>query len=176
MLGARSATVAVPGCGELSLTVASESPQHAEDWPQAGSLSPHVARLAENPLVRYMWGGLGTLSVAMGIIGVVLPGWPTTIFLIIAAACYARSSQRMYDRILNNRAFGPHVRRFRETGTMPFRAKVFALGMMWPFAAFAVLFAIPDDLLWAKAVTLLLVVAGSIYVLWLPTDRSPDAA
>jgi uncharacterized protein len=84
-----------------------------------------------------------------------------------------RSSQRMYDRILNNRAFGPHVRRFRETGAMPFRAKVFALGMMWPFVAFAVLFAIPDHLLWAKAITLLLAVIGTAYILSLPTDRAP---
>ena len=134
--------------------------------------SPHVANLAENRMVRLAWGGLGTFSLGLGIVGVVLPGWPTTIFLIIAAACYARSSQRMYDRIVNNGTFGPHVRRFRETGAMPKRAKVLSLGLMWPFVLFAVLVAIPGTLLWAQALTLILAVAGTLYILHLPTDRS----
>lgn len=151
---------------------ASGTGQAADPLPQAGARD---VRIAERRLVRVAWGGLGTLSLGMGIIGVALPGWPTTIFLIIAAACYARSSQRMYDRILNNRVFGPRVRRFRETGSMPLRAKAFALGMMWPFVTFAVLFAIPDSLLWAKALTLLLALAGTAYILHLPTDRLTPA-
>ncbi len=138
---------------------------------EASPHAAHVARVAENPVVRAAWGGLGTFSLAMGIVGVFLPGWPTTIFLIIAAACYARSSQRMYDRIISNRAFGPHVRRFRETGTMPLRAKVLALGIMWPFVLFAVFVAIPTTLVWAHALTLILAVAGTIYILRLPTSR-----
>lgn len=149
----------------------SPAPSYASD-----EGSPHVAHVTENRLVRAMWCGLGTVAVTLGIIGVVVPGWPTTIFLILAAACYARSSQRMYDRILNNRTFGPHVRRFRETGGMPLRAKVIALGLMWPFVAFAVLVAIPSSLLWAQALTLLLAAIGTAYILHLPTDRNRPTA
>lgn len=141
----------------------------------AADASPHIARVAENPIVRAAWGGLGTFSLTMGIVGVFLPGWPTTIFLIVAAACYARSSQWMYDRIISNRAFGPHVRRFRETGAMPLRAKVLALGIMWPFVLFAVFVAIPTTLIWAHALTLILAVAGTIYILRLPTSHSRSA-
>lgn len=133
--------------------------------------SPHVANLSGNRMVRLAWGCLGTFSLGLGIVGVLLPGWPTTIFLILAAACYARSSQRMYDRIVNNRTFGEHVRRFRETGGMPKQAKVLSLGLMWPFVLFAIVVAIPGSLLWAQALTLVLAVVGTIYILHLPTDR-----
>jgi hypothetical protein len=134
-------------------------------------LSVHRARVASNPLVRWAWGAGGTLSLGMGLVGVVVPGWPTTIFLIIAAVCYARSSQRMYDRIISNRAFGGHVRRFREDGVMPRRAKALALGIMWPFVLFAVLIAIPSPVLWARIATLALALVGTAYILWLPSAR-----
>lgn len=130
----------------------------------------HLARPAENRLLRAMWGGLGTLALAFGIIGVVVPGWPTTVFLIIAAACYARSSQRMYDRILANPVFGPHVRRFRETGGMPMRAKVIALAIMWPFVTFSLVVAIPHTAHWAQALVLMLALLGTAYILSRPTD------
>lgn len=144
---------------------------------EQASMSVHQARLAANPLARWAWGAGGTLSLGLGLIGVVVPGWPTTIFLIIAAVCYARSSQRMYDRIISNRAFGPHVRRFREDGVMPVRAKVLALGIMWPFVLFAVLVAIPSPLPWARIATLALALVGTAYILWLPSRlREPKAA
>lgn len=113
---------------------------------------------------------MGCVSLVFGGIGVVVPGWPTTIFLILAAACFAHSSQRMYDRVVNNRMFGSHVRRFRETGGMPRRAKAVALGTMWPFVIFSVGFAIPEPLLWARVLTALLAAIGTIYILRLPTD------
>ena len=144
---------------------------------QLGSASAvHHAQPAENRVVRLMWGALGTTSLAFGLIGVVVPGWPTTIFLIIAAAAYARSSQRMYDRILANPVFGPHVRRFRETGGMPMRAKVIALALMWPFVAFSLVFAIPTSMHWAQALVLTLALVGTAYILSRPTDRGGELA
>ncbi|MCK9486791.1 MAG: YbaN family protein [Dehalococcoidia bacterium] len=139
--------------------------------PQEAVHSAHVARVTENRLARVAWGTGGTFSLGMGVVGIVVPGWPTTIFLIIAAACYARSSQRMYDRILRIRGFGDHVRRYRETGAMPARAKMFALGIMWPFVLFSVFFAIPSGATWALALTLGLAVIGTIYILRLPLPR-----
>lgn len=135
----------------------------------------HHAHPAENRAVRLMWGALGSVSLALGLIGVVVPGWPTTIFLILAAAAYARSSQRMYDRILANPVFGPHVRRFRETGGMPMRAKVIAISLMWPFVAFSLVFAIPGAMHWAQGVVLVLALTGTAFILSRPTDRGVDA-
>ncbi len=57
---------------------------------------------------------------------------------------------------------------------MPRQAKVLSLGVMWPFVLFAVVVAIPGSLLWAQALTLVLAVAGTIYILHLPTDRGDE--
>lgn len=131
----------------------------------------HSVHVSPHRLARWAWGSAGTFSLVLGLIGIVLPGWPTTIFLIIAAACYARSSQRMYDRILANPIFGPHVRRFRETGGMPVRAKIVSLGIMWPFVLFAVFVALPPASVWLRAGVLTLAIAGTAYILSRPTDR-----
>jgi len=134
------------------------------------SSAPGV-HLSDSRIARLLWGGLGSVALVFGLIGVVVPGWPTTIFLIIAAACYARSSQRMYDRILANPVFGPHVRRFRETGGMPLRAKVISLAVMWPFVLFSVGVAIPWSMHWAQALVLTLALVGTAYILSRPTYR-----
>jgi uncharacterized membrane protein YbaN (DUF454 family) len=132
--------------------------------------SAHQARTPGNPLARALWLSAGTLMLACGVIGVVVPGWPTTIFVILALACYARSSQRLYDRVAANRLVGRQARAFRESGVMPRRAKLFALGMMWPFVGFAVFAGIPDGLLWAQLLTLALAVTGTAYILRLPSE------
>ena len=60
-------------------------------------------RLADSRMVRWVYVALGTLMVAIGVGGFVVPGLPTTVFLLMAAALYARSSERMYGWLLRNR-------------------------------------------------------------------------
>lgn len=128
-----------------------------------------LVRPVDNVVIRMVWGTLGTFSLVLGLIGVVVPGWPTTIFLILATAAYARSSQRMYNRILANPVFGPHVRRFRATGGMPMRAKVMSLAIMWPFVLFSVVFAIPASMHLVQALILTLALVGTAYIISRPT-------
>lgn len=80
---------------------------------------------------RSIYAGLGWCAVALGFAGVFLPGLPTTVFLIAASYCFARSSPRFEAWLYANRWFGPRLRRFRETGGMPKSAKVAALTSMW---------------------------------------------
>jgi len=82
------------------------------------------------PLMRGIWLVLGTVLAVAGLIGVALPLLPTTPFLILAAACFARSSPRLEARILNDPRFGPLVRDWRERGAIPPKAKLFAVGGM----------------------------------------------
>ena len=56
----------------------------------------------------------GTLSLALGMIGIFVPLLPTTCFLLLAAWCYARSSPRLYDRLLRARWIGDYLRRYRD--------------------------------------------------------------
>jgi uncharacterized membrane protein YbaN (DUF454 family) len=81
--------------------------------------------------MKTIYAALGILSVAMGIVGVFVPGMPTTVFVIAASYLFARSSPRLDRWLERNRWLGPSLRRFRETRGMPRRAKVLALASMW---------------------------------------------
>lgn len=77
---------------------------------------------------------VGCVAFAIGVVGVVLPGIPGTLFLILAAWCFTRSSPRFEAWLLEHPRFGPPVRRWRETGAIPQPAKWFAclsLGASW---------------------------------------------
>jgi uncharacterized membrane protein YbaN (DUF454 family) len=75
--------------------------------------------------------GAGTLCVGLGIIGVFVPILPTTPFLLLAAACYMRSSERFYEWLTNNIIFGAYVRNYIEGRGMPVRIKVFTILLLW---------------------------------------------
>jgi hypothetical protein len=81
-------------------------------------------------LRRIGWMSLGWLAVAVGAVGVVVPGLPTTGFFVLAAACFARSSPRFEQWVLDLPKIGPLVRDHRAGLGMPRRAKVVAIGMM----------------------------------------------
>ena len=80
----------------------------------------------------------GLFLTGLGLVGAVVPLLPTTIFLILAAACFARSSPRLEAKILNHPKFGPFVRDWRDRGAIPLRGKLFAMGgMAGGYAVFA---------------------------------------
>jgi hypothetical protein len=87
---------------------------------------------------RAAWIVLGLLSVAVGAIGIVVPGLPTTVFFIIAAACFARSHPRLERWVLDLPRIGPAVERYRAGLGMPLRAKYWAIGMIVVFTAISI--------------------------------------
>nr|VFJ65083.1 MAG: hypothetical protein BECKFW1821B_GA0114236_11002 [Candidatus Kentron sp. FW] len=74
---------------------------------------------------------LGTLCVALGVLGMVLPLLPTTPFLLLAATCYARSSERFYHWLVTNRWCGEYIRNYREGMGIPLGQKVLAILVLW---------------------------------------------
>jgi len=80
---------------------------------------------------KILYRGLGLCAVALGFIGVLVPGMPTTVFVLAASYFFARSSPRLEGWLLAHRWFGPPLRRFRDTGGMTRSAKAAALGSMW---------------------------------------------
>ncbi|HEY9237025.1 MULTISPECIES: YbaN family protein [Phenylobacterium] len=88
-------------------------------------------------MARAVYLVLGLALTALGVVGAFLPLLPTTVFLILAAACFAKSSPRLEARILSHARFGPLVRDWRSHGVIPRRAKVLAcIGMAIGFLIF----------------------------------------
>lgn len=84
--------------------------------------------------VRWAWFALGWVAVGLGGIGIVVPGLPTTVFFIVAASAFARSSPRFEAWVLGLRGVGPMVRDHRAGLGMPRRAKAVAVSMIVLFA------------------------------------------
>lgn len=80
---------------------------------------------------RYALAAAGVGSVGLAGVGVVVPGMPTTVFLIIAAWCFARSCPWLTDRLIRNRFFAPFVRYLEPGARMPRRAKIISICIMW---------------------------------------------
>ena len=129
----------------------------------------HTVDLNRSKFSRIIWFILGFTVMCIGLVGIVVPGLPTTPLMILAAACFAKSSQKFYDWIIYNKMFGHHVKNYREGKGIPKKSKPIILGTMWTFVLFAVLIAIPDsapDV--SRIATLVLAVIGTIFILRVP--------
>jgi uncharacterized protein len=89
---------------------------------------------ARSTVGRWAWFAVGWLAVGVGSIGIIVPGLPTTVFFIVAASCFARSSPRFERWVLDLPRVGPLVRDYRAGLGMPRRAKQWAVGMIVLFA------------------------------------------
>jgi len=85
---------------------------------------------------RYLLAAAGVVSLGLGAAGVVLPLLPTTPFLLLAAACFFRSSDRLYCWLIEHRWFGPYIRHYREHRAITLGAKVGTLAILWPTLGF----------------------------------------
>ena len=108
-------------------------------------------------LKRYLLLVAGTVSLGMGILGIFIPVLPTTPFLLLAAACYLRSSRRFYRWLLNNRVFGSYITNYLEGRGMPRRAKIITLFFLWATIGLSVGILIHNLIL---RIVLLLIAAG----------------
>lgn len=119
--------------------------------------------------MRPLWLGLGLASLAVGLAGVVLPLVPTTPMMILAAACFAKSSPRLHDWLWHHPVFGAAIRNWREHGAIPRKAKVAAIVAM--AAAFALS-------LWLGVAPLVLGIQATVLCvmgLWIATRPSAPA-
>tara|TARA_B110001452_G_C15224154_1_gene424325 strand:- start:1568 stop:2083 length:516 start_codon:yes stop_codon:yes gene_type:complete len=86
---------------------------------------------SRNPFVRGLWIVIGSLGVVFAVIGIFIPGWPTTSWLVLSAYCYARSSQKMFRWLLTNRMFGGALLEYYRTGrSLPLHSKVVIAGII----------------------------------------------
>jgi uncharacterized membrane protein YbaN (DUF454 family) len=109
----------------------------------------------------------GTVCVGLGIVGIFVPVLPTTPFLLLAAVCYARSSQRFHGWLLNNKLFGSYIRNYLEKKGITLRAKIITLSLLWITIGASVAFAV--ETLALKLILVIIATGVSIHVLSLRT-------
>lgn len=129
----------------------------------AGAVDTVNAVRAESrvhPALRVILLLAGTLCVAIGAVGIFLPVLPTTPFILLAAACYARSSDRMYRWLVSHPRFGRSMQAFLEKGGLPRRVKTVALVCGWMALGGMALFVVESHLGKALLIALALVKTG----------------
>ncbi|MFA6652265.1 MAG: YbaN family protein [Bacteroidales bacterium] len=89
---------------------------------------------------------LGTLCLALGIAGIVVPGLPATPFFLLTAGLYVRSSENLYQKLLNSPFAGPYIKKYRANKGMTKSAKVKVLIFMWLMITLSCVFLIPSEL------------------------------
>ena len=109
----------------------------------------------------------GNFFVAFGILGIFLPLLPTTPFLLLAAACYIRSSERFYNWLMNNKWLGNYIKNYREKKSIPLKVKVLSLSFLWLTIGYSVFFVVNIFLL--RVILILIAIGVTIHVLSIRT-------
>ena len=119
---------------------------------------------------RWVRGALiaaGFACVALGVIGIFVPLLPTTPFMLLAAACFARGSRRFHDWLLANRTFGPLIHEWRRHRSIPRRTKFAAIALMAATLAVSIAFFVQPA--WLKIALALLGLALGIWMYRIPS-------
>lgn len=123
--------------------------------------------MSDRRISKYLLVAAGVTSVALGTVGIVVPLLPTTPFFLLAAACFVRSSDKLYGWLINHRLFGSYIRNYREHRAVTWQTKVFTLVLLWLAIGYSVL--VVAVALWLRILLLAIAVAVTVHVLTLNT-------
>ena len=119
----------------------------------------------DNKILRIILIAIGCCATILGILGIFLPLLPTVPLLLLAAACFVRSSDKLYRALLNHPHLGPLVRDYLDGEGIPLRAKLIALAMIWISIPLSISFL---SATWLKLLLLMIGLLISLYLLRLP--------
>ena len=123
-------------------------------------------KIAKNKIVRLILIILGFISVFLGILGFVLPILPTTPFLLLAVALFARSSNKFHGWMLNNKWFGKILKDYYDGKGVTVKIKFFAITILWITIIVTIVFAL--KLFWVRLLLIVIATIVSIYIISLP--------
>jgi uncharacterized membrane protein YbaN (DUF454 family) len=123
--------------------------------------------IVQNILIRKLLIVAGTFFVVIGIIGIFLPILPTTPFLLLAAWCYARSSEKFYNWLINNKWFGTYIKNYREGRGVPIKVKVLSISFLWLTIIFSVVFIVSN--FYIRIILIGIAIGVTIHVLTIRT-------
>jgi uncharacterized membrane protein YbaN (DUF454 family) len=112
---------------------------------------------------------LGSISLALGTLGIFLPLLPTTPFYLLTAWLYMRGSKNLYDKVMNNKYFGTIVRNFQEDKSISLRTKVVIISMLWGTILFSAFLAV--SAWWLRLILFAIAIGVSIHILSFKTRK-----
>jgi hypothetical protein len=115
---------------------------------------------------------LGTICVGLGILGMFLPLMPTTVFLLMAAYCYSKSSERFHNWLMTNKLCGKYISNYKSGRGMTVGSKITSLLTLW--ASIGLSIWLVNGKLWLSILLALIAVAVSAHILWIKTCRAED--
>ncbi len=136
--------------------------------PADGGRAP---RSGHGVLGRWVLAAAGFVSVGLAVLGALLPVLPTTPFLLLAAWCFARSSDRLYRWLHENRLFGEYLRRYRSGEGLPLSTKVATISLLWLTLGASTALSRPEIRLWLGAVLALVGMAVTAHIARIKTRK-----
>jgi len=118
-------------------------------------------------LKRRLFVTAGTIALGTGIVGIIVPVLPTTPFLLLAAICYMRGSERLYNALLSNRFIGSYVRNYLEGRGMSLKMKIWTLSLLW--VAIVCTAVLATDSLPIRIILAVVLIGVTIHVLLIKT-------
>jgi uncharacterized membrane protein YbaN (DUF454 family) len=115
----------------------------------------------------------GTVCVGLGVLGMFLPLLPTTVFLLMAAYCYSKSSEKFHNWLLTNRLCGSYISNYKSGRGISMRQKVSTIGFLWASIGFSMW--LLSGRFWVSLILALVAVGVTIHILWLKTYRSEES-
>ena len=115
----------------------------------------------------------GTVFVALGVLGIFLPLLPTTVFLLLAAYCYSRSSERFHNWLLNNRLTGSYVKNYKSGRGISISQKIITLVFLW--ASIGLSIWLLSAAFWATLLLVAIAIGVTTHIIWIKTYR-PEMA
>lgn len=140
----------------------------SQDCPVDHDAAEHAVDRLPGPLRRGVYLATGATSVVFGVVGIVVPVWPTTCFLLLAAWCFARSSPRAERWLYENRLFGGYLRDYRERGIISRSARRASLVVLWVFIGVSAL--LIAERLWLVVLLLLVATMVTLHLYTLPSE------
>lgn len=131
-------------------------------------------QLARTPItstcfMKIVYQILGFIFLSLGIVGIFVPGMPTTVFVLLASWCWARGSERFYRWLMNHPRFGTIVRDWQDRRAIPRRAKFLAISMMTASSTF-LFFVMPSAYIWIAYSMAVICLLTAVWMLHLPSS------
>lgn len=128
-----------------------------------------VKNLEMPKLYRYFYLISGVLLVAIGVIGIFLPVLPTTIFLILASACFVKSSPRANEWLRNHKVLGMYIKNYQDKTGLTIKAKIFNITFLWVMILLSAFYFTNE--LYIKVILILIALGVTIHLLMIKTRK-----